>query len=89
MRRSKLKAAEIEAQELADNQRKQNRRNGMSLMPERDQGWGKLSNGQVIEWPVDAPLQELVPRRVIPNGQVVIDEIFYDVDELRRYLRWA
>lgn len=86
MRKSSLKALELEEEE--SNQR-QSRNNGLSLMSVRDRGWAKLSNGSVMEWSVDSPLQELVPRRQIPVGHFYLDGKLFDVDEFRKYERWV
>lgn len=86
MRNSKLKAAELEQAEFDE---RQSRNNGLSMMAIRDRGWARLSTGQVMEWPVGRELEEGVPRRQIPEGMFFLDDKPYDVDEFRKFLRWA
>lgn len=90
MRKSKQSAAEIEQLELAESQRRGKRNKVFkSLVPERDRGWVRLSNGSVFQWPVTAPLEELVPRQHVPEGHFMLDGKLYDYDEFLRYARWV
>jgi hypothetical protein len=86
MRNSKLKALELEQ---AEHEQRQSRNNGLSLMEVRDRGWYKLDNGSVIEWGVDRPLYNGEVRRHVPEGYFFLNGKIYDVDEFRKFLRWA
>lgn len=86
MRQSKQKALEIEQ---AEHDSKQNRSNGLSLAEIRDRGWSKLSNGIMMEWHIDRPMEEGEVRRNIPEGFFVLDGKVYELDEFNRFLRWA
>lgn len=91
--RTKQSAAEIEELELAENNRRQTRKSGFSLMSVRDRGWIKLNNGVVLEWPVDRELLDGEVRSFIPKGyfgMVTGDKkIIFDAEEFKKYLRWA
>lgn len=93
MRKSKLTPDEMQAAEIADDKRKYHRGMGFSLMDVRDRGWAELDNGARIEWPVDSPLEELTPRRVIPNGHFVIsmgkESALFRGDDFQKFLRWV
>jgi hypothetical protein len=89
MRKSKLSASEIEAQQLAEHQERSGRRDGFSMMTIRDRGWVRLSNGSVFEWPVERELGEGEARTHVPEGTFILDGKLYDVDEFRKWQRWA
>lgn len=93
MRKSKLTPEEAQAAEQAADQRKSKRSQGFSLMSVRDRGWQELSNGAVIEWPVDTPLEDFVPRRIVPDGYFLLtlgkESALFDADDFRRFLRWV
>lgn len=89
MRKSKTTAAEIEAVELAADTRKRKRGEGFALMSVRDRGWKRLSNGVLMEWQVDRPLEEYEVRTHVPNGMFKLDGKMYDADDFRKYLRWV
>jgi len=94
MRKSKLTAEEIEAAELAADNRKKSRRDGFSLMAVRDRGIAELSNGIVVRWPHKTKWSDEINgistrETSIPEGTFMIDNKLYDVDELQRFLRWV
>ena len=89
MRRSKLRAQELEEAELAEHNRQQSRKDGLSMVEVRDRGWVRLSNGSVLEWPVDRELREGEARSRISRGSFKLNGRLYDSDEFRKWERWA
>lgn len=94
MRKSKLTAEEIEAAEMAADERKQNRKNGFSLADIRDRGWTRLSNGVIMEWWVEKEKrQEYIAYPNIPQGKFMLTidgrSVVYDADDFRKFLRWV
>jgi hypothetical protein len=86
---TKLTAADIEQAEQAQANRKQKRNYAFRAMHDRDRGWARLSNGVIIEWHTNTPLEEYVPRKRIQPGTILLDGKHYDVEEVRKWLRWA
>lgn len=79
---------EIEAAE-----RTERRKGGFEYMGVRDRGWGKLRNGVIIHWHTDAPLEEGVSRKRIPDNHFLLTDqgksTLFDAEEFRQWLRWA
>lgn len=95
-RTSKLTFDEIQAAEQASEDRRASRAQGFKKMYERDQVMKVLSNGVRMLWHVDPELVKTPPGGVwpeIPEHQfmLVIDgkEHRFDLDEFRKWLRWA
>ena len=86
MRQSKLKAKELEEDEFRHSQ---NRKHGYSMAQIRDRGWVRFSNGSVMEWHVNRPLEEYEARKVVPEGHFFLDGKLYDSDEFRKWERWV
>ncbi len=84
--------AEIEAAE-----RKDFRKGGFDIMHDRDRSWGRIRNyegGEVVmEWHVDSPLEEGVPRNNLPDGMFRLiangQSIIMEKEEFMRLLRWV
>jgi hypothetical protein len=94
LRKSKLSAAEIEAAEQAADKRKSSRKQGFSMMDERDRGWKHLSNGAVFFWPVPREKRENgLTYLDVPEGHFVLviggREILFNADEMQGCLRWV
>ncbi len=71
------------------------RNSAFRTMKDRDLGSYRLSNGALVEWHVPPPenldgLPDffLFPKD-IPVGSVAIDGKLYNLEELRKWLRWA
>lgn len=93
-RKSKLTVVEIEEAEQTEDNRRQGRKLGFSLMDLRDQGYGRMSNGVVIEWPIPKERRkDGVPYRDIPKGKFILhvgrEQVLCDADEFMKFLRWA
>lgn len=94
MRKSQLTATEIQAAEEAQDNRRSSRRNGFSMMPERDRGWRRLKNGTVILWHVpEEKREEWVVYQHVPEGHFALDingKIYgFELDDFQKGLRWA
>lgn len=97
MRKSTLSEQEIA--ELDEFQKKETRAAGLALMPVRDRGVAKLSNGVTVYWnhpkrehePVNGVTTYSTPR--VADGQFGISVdgklIVFNAEELMRHLRWA
>lgn len=92
-RQSKIKAEDALAAELAANDRKEKRKTGFDMMPIRDRGYKRLSNGVTILWPTDRELEDGETITRVPDGKFVLivdgEYIPFDTDEFRQQLRWA
>lgn len=93
MRNSKITAQEVEAAEIAADERRRSRNNGFSLMSVRDRGWTRLNNGVVMLWPTD---REPMPGEAItsvPKGKFVLvingKSHLFDADDFQKSLRWV
>lgn len=90
-----LSSKDIFQAEKAASDRREGRNNGYKLARDRDQGWARMTNGVLVKWHVPRPdvTSELPDFYVfppdIPEGSVDIDGRLYDVEELRKWLRWA
>lgn len=97
MRRGKLTTDEIFTAEKAADDRRISRNNGYSLMKDRDMGAVTLSNGISMLWHVpkpDFPEEGIhVYPKNIPEDSFILkvgsEEIMFDTEEFRRWLRWA
>jgi len=86
MRKTKLSQEEIA--ELDATKAREARNAGLKLLPVRDRGWAKLSNGLSVHWNTKYANPVLVPDGdfgIMVNGKVYR----FDAEELRKYLRWA
>ena len=92
-RKSKLTAEEIQAAEMAEDDRKKNRNNGFSLMDIRDRGWARLNNGIIIVWHTDKPLNNGEVRDYIPPGHFALhldkEKYIFEADDFQKFLRWV
>ena len=90
MRKSQRKAAQIEAEELEQNNRRISRAKGFAKMNERDRGWARLKelrgNNVIMVWGVRDDLAADNLFRLIINRE---EELVLDAEEMRKYLRWA
>lgn len=92
---SKQKASEIEAIEMAADDRRRNRNDGFSMAAIRDRGWVHLENGFMMRW--NAPTIELEEGEFqdnpIPKGYFLLNfqgkNQLFDAEEFRKWLRWA
>lgn len=87
MRKSQLSVQEVA--EMDEMNRVNTRNSGFSLMSVRDKGYIRLGNGCLMQWHVDRQLKDGEARQVIPDGMVMIDDKFFNAEELQKYLRWA
>lgn len=97
MRKSKYKAQEIT--EIEEAKRRETRSTGLKLMGTRDSGRDRLSNGVVVRWHTDNPPSYTVitdthgdievTENTIPEGMLMLGDVLYDAEELRKALRWA
>ena len=89
MRKSQRKAAQIEAEELGQNNRRISRAKGFAKMNERDRGWGRLNelggNDVIMVWGVRDDLATANLFKLIVDKK----ELILDAEEIRKYLRWA
>lgn len=92
-RQSKIKAEDALAAELAANERREKRQTGFDMMPIRDRGYKRLSNGVTILWPTDRKPRDGEAITRVPDGNFVLivdgKGILFDTDEFRQQLRWA
>lgn len=90
---TKLTAADIQQAEQAQANRKQKRSQAFRVMHDRDRGWHRLSNGALIEWHTNTPLEEYVPKTRIEPGTFLLTiegkRAVFDVEEFRKWLRWV
>lgn len=94
MRRSKLKAEEIEQLDRAEDDRRRSRKNGYSLMEDRDRGGMRLSNGAIIEWHVPKERRtDGVCYSGIESGNFILNiegqKAVFSADEFRKWVRWV
>lgn len=94
MRKSKLTVDEIEAAEIAADDRKTSRGHGFNMISIRDRGGARLDNGAIIEWYVPQEKRaDYVPYRNIPSGHFMLtigkETGLFSVDEFQKYIRWA
>lgn len=100
MRQGDLTYSEIEAAERAKDDRIRGRKNGYSMMELRDMGRRQLSNGWVIQWPVEerfawGPETNGVKVRTnkVPEGKFELSKdgkaYLFDAEEFRKWLRWC
>lgn len=98
MRRSKVSAEEILKAEKAKDDRQRSRKNGYSMMSQRDAGWSRLRdyNGGrsvVMQWHTDRELEPGEIRANIPDGKFTLlvngELVAFDAEEFRRSLRWV
>ncbi len=85
--KSEQEKAEIEAAERQDR-----RKDGFGLMAIRDRGWGRMSNGVVMVWPVNDPVDKTIVNGV-PDNHFLLDikgnKYLFEAEEFRRFLRWV
>lgn len=91
--------SEQEVADLNEFNRQQTRKGGLDLIPVRDRGVAKLSNGATVYW--HHPKREteevngvsMVITAKVPDNHfgIVVDDkmITFNAEELRKYLRWA
>lgn len=93
-----MKKTTLSAQEIAEldeiNQRVA-RDAGLKLMPVRDRGYARMSNGTIALWHGKPWVNEVgvVNGQDVPPGTFGIriegKNYLFDAEELRKYLRWA
>lgn len=94
MRKSKISASDMEKRDLLEYERSHKRnRVYKELIPEKDKGWVRLSNGVVFLWHTDRELAEGELRDHVPSGSFVLaidsKKYAFDLDEFRKWLRWC
>lgn len=91
MRKSTLDPQEV--LERDEFERTQYRKAGLDLMPVRDKGAAKLSNGVIIAWHTDRPLDDGEARGYVPDGHFTLTmnnrTLLFNVEEFNKYTRWA
>ena len=97
MRKSTLSKEEVAA--FDDFQKKETRAAGLALIPVRDRGVAKLSNGATVYWhhpkrehePVYGVTTYSTPR--VADGQFGVEVdgklVVFNAEELMKHLRWA
>ena len=97
-RNTTLSAQEIT--EMDEMKQKDTRNKGLKLMPVRDRGWMRLSNGAIVYWHHPARETEqtadgisFIIKPKVPDNHFGIEVegklTIFDAEELRRYLRWS
>lgn len=94
--------SEQEIAELDETRKKEARSSGLKLMPVRDRGMARLSNGITVRWHTSTPPKVMYETKhgditvIDPNvtdGDFVIEHehgrLIFNAEELRKYLRWA
>lgn len=86
--KSKYSAQQIT--EMEEVKQKDTRKSGFALMSTRDKGITTLSNGVVVKWHgKDFENGSGATEHTVPAGTFMINNILYDAEELRHWLRWA
>lgn len=88
----KLTGSDILEAEKAAAERQENRKSGYSMVHIRDQGGHRLENGTVIYWPVPNA-ENSFQSRPMRKGTFILDidgkKTVFDVEEFRKWIRWA
>ena len=97
MRKSTLSEQEIA--EFDEFQKKETRRGGLDLIPVRDRGVAKMSNGITVYWnhpkrenePVNGVTVYSTPKVADGEFGIAVDGklIVFNSEELMKHLRWA
>ena len=96
MRKSTLSEQEIA--EFDDFQKKETRKGGLDLMPVRDRGAAKLSNGASVRWHTNNPPKQvldldgkemIITSGTVPDGTFEVNGVLFNAEELMKHLRWA
>lgn len=98
MRHAKVDAEEILKAEKAKDDRQRSRKNGYSMMSQRDAAYARLRNfngGDVImQWHVPKEQREDgLGYSGVPDGMFSLkigkELVVFDAEEFRKYLRWV
>lgn len=94
MRKSNLTADDIWAAEKAADDRKRTRKTGLDMIPIRDQGATRLSNGVLFGWSVPMDKREPgVAYPHVPEGHFVLEidgkRHLFNADEFAKWTRWV
>jgi len=97
MRKANVDSSEIEQAEKYEYNRQAKRNKAFGLMDIRDRGWAKIPTKNGVEtvmlWHSAADLEELVPRRHIPEDMFALEVggkfVLFNVEEFKQWLRWA
>lgn len=102
-RKSKLTAEEIEAADMAADDKRYHRGNGFSLMSIRDRGWTNIidkagSREVAFLWHTNRQGADGEAVRFIPPGQFVLEfrnkqgkpeTLAFDAEDFQKWLRWV
>lgn len=86
MKKSTLSQQEIA--ELDATKAREARNGGLKLLPVRDRGWARMSNGLSVHWNTKYANPALVPPGDF--GIMIEGKVYrFDAEELQRFVRWA